>query len=36
MKKFEIPEVEIEKLEVEDVLTTSNDDAGDNWELPEV
>lgn len=31
MKKFEIPEIEVEKFEVEDVVTTSG---GNEWETP--
>lgn len=30
MKKFETPEIEVEKIEVEDVITTS----GNDWETP--
>ena len=32
MKKFETPEIEIEKLEIADVITTS--DEGDDGPLP--
>ena len=31
MKKFEVPEIEVEKIEVEDVITASG---GNDWETP--
>ena len=34
MKKFEMPKVEVEKLEVQDVITTSTT-CDENWDLPE-
>lgn len=33
MKSFEIPEIELIKFDVEDVITTSGDEVGDN-QLP--
>lgn len=30
MKKFEIPEIEVKKFEVEDVITTSNPESGED------
>ena len=30
MKKFEIPEIEVKKFEVEDVITTSNPEGGED------
>lgn len=35
MKKFETPEIEISKFELEDVITTSTG-GEDNWDLPDV
>lgn len=34
MKKFETPEIEITKFEVEDVITTSDFNLGDNETPP--
>ena len=32
MKKFETPEIEVQKIELDDVLTTSNDLSGETEE----
>ena len=36
MKTFEIPEIELIKFDVADVITTSGDDLGDNQTPPAV
>lgn len=36
MKKFEMPVIEIEKFDVADIITTSQDPDPDNWETPDL
>ena len=35
-KLFELPLCDVKKFEIEDILTTSGEGEGDNWETPDL